>query len=130
MSNSHSYYTLRKCSLGALHLIARSICNFRPRYESESLLADGHLDGFEPLSDGELATTRVVAGGVDAHGLSHLKLVEVGTGSLSELVELGLDLQSLELFLGRLHSLEEGCLLLGLLILLLLLTLRAIAVLV
>lgn len=82
------------------------------------------------MSDRELATARVVASGIDAHGLSHLKLVEVGTGSLAELVELGLDLQSLELFLGRLHSLEEGCLLLGLLILLLLLTLRAITVLV
>lgn len=82
------------------------------------------------MSDGELATARVVGSGVNAHGLSQLKLVEVGTGSLSELFELSLDLQSLELFLGRLHSLEEGCLLLFLLVLLLLLTLRAIAVLV
>lgn len=79
------------------------------------------------MSDGELATARVV--GINAHGLSHLKLIEVGTGSLSELTKLSLDLQSLKLFLGRVNSLEEGCLLLRLLILLLELTLRTLAIL-
>ncbi len=108
-------------------MIARSICYLRARYEPESLLANGHLDGFESLSDGELATARVV--GIDAHGLSHLKLIEVGTGSLSELTKLSLDLQSLKLFLGRVNFLEKGCLLLRLLILLLLLTLRTFAIL-
>jgi hypothetical protein len=80
------------------------------------------------LTDREFSSSRVVAvaSRVNTHGLSHLQLVQVSSRSLSEFLELSLNLESLKLFLGGLHTLIEWCLLL---LLVLLLTLRAIAVL-
>ena len=125
ISYGHSYLAPAH-SLGTLNLIARSICYFRTRYKSKRLLADRHLDGFESLTDREFASSRVASVAVNAHGLSHLQLLQVSPGSLSEFLKLRLHLESLKLFLGGLHTLMEWCLLL---LLVLLLTLSAIAVL-
>lgn len=127
ISYGHSYLAPAH-SLGSFNLIARSICYFRTRYKSKRLLANWHLDGFESLTDREFSSSWVVAvsSRVNTHGLSHLQLVQVSSRSLSEFLELSLNLESLKLFLGGLHTLIEWCLLL---LLVLLLTLRAIAVL-
>lgn len=127
ISYGHSYLAPAH-SLGTFNLIARSICYFRTRYKSKRLLADRHLDGFESLTDREFSSSRVVAvsSRVNTHGLSHLQLVQVSSRSLSEFLELSLNLESLKLFLGGLHTLMERCLLL---LLVLLLSLSAIAVL-
>ena len=78
------------------------------------------------MTDREFASGRVAGVAVNAHGLRHLQLLQVGPGSLSEFLKLRLHLESLKLFLGGLHTLMERCLLL---LLVLLLSLSAIAVL-
>lgn len=125
ISYGHSYLAPAH-SLGTFNLIARSICYFRTRYKSKRLLADRHLDGFESLTDRKFASGRVASVAVNAHGLRHLQLFQVSPGSLSEFLKLRLHLESLKLFLGGLHTLMERCLLL---LLVLLLSLSAIAVL-
>jgi hypothetical protein len=80
------------------------------------------------LTDREFSSSRVVivTCGVNTHRLSHLQLIQISSRGLSQFFELSLNLESLKLFLGGLHTLMEWCLLL---LLVLLLTLRAIAVL-
>lgn len=80
------------------------------------------------MTDREFSTSRVVivTSRVNTHRLSHLQLIQISSRSFSKFCELSLDLESLKLFLGGLHTLMERCLLL---LLVLLLSLRAIAVL-